>query len=328
MWVEMHIIAASFFTRMVVELRTSCRTPSWSGEAMKSCRSRSVAKPSIWAPPTGIDAVKSPVKEQSVQPYSLATVHEVGNGENEQVIGHRLLAARAQALVATVDHLALFADSGDQHLIAVPVAVIELFRNSARLGSDDGVPVILEKLLQFILTCWVKGADFDHADQTLEFVHRANLETVALVAKCPVLQKGVDSFDHTFQLSHMATEILHEVGHDDFLEQFPGPFIHHFLLLHEISALLLNNGGKGLLTKVVELITALLVVKTEGTAELGIVEPNFDLFLLLDNGLPMKGDLLFNGVNVFKLLPFLGLKDKIGCIRTARAFPVTGTRRS
>ena len=73
-----------------------------------------------------------------------------------------------------------------------------------------------------------------------------------------------------------------------------------------------SSGICRLLAKVVELIEAFLVVKAKGAAELGVVELNPDLFRLLDNGLPVQGDLPFNGLNVFKLLAFLGLKGSNG----------------
>ena len=76
-----------------------------------------------------------------------------------------------------------------------------------------------KKMFQLFFTRRVKWTDFlNDADQPLELVKRLDLEAVLLVAKGAVAQQIVDLLDHGLQFTHMAPQILHEVGHDDLFE--------------------------------------------------------------------------------------------------------------
>ncbi len=49
--------------------------------------------------PAGIDAVKGLIKKEDVQPHFFAVEKEMGNGQNEQIVGHGLLSANPHAFV-------------------------------------------------------------------------------------------------------------------------------------------------------------------------------------------------------------------------------------
>ena len=102
---------------------------------------------------------------------------------------------------------------------------------------------------------------------------------------------------------------MHQIRHNNFLEQLTGTFIDNLFLFTQGCSLSINDNGQWLLTKIKEFVAFLLIGKTKTTAKFRIIKLHLNL-LSSSSGINLTVFFLFTDrISTFKLLALFCLQN-------------------
>ena len=186
--------------------------------------------------PRRVDSVERLVEEEERRLGRLHTVaaveQEFRNGEYQEVVRHRLLAAGPHALHLAVDDASLLVLRHDLELEAEPLAVVEDVGNRVDVSVQDFVPVLLKIVPKLVLVSAgvERVALADKTDESLVFRNRRERKRIAVRTE--------------FSSGELTLDASRQVGDPHQVEVEPAHDLAHEYLLEHLAALLVENALK------------------------------------------------------------------------------------